>query len=1387
MAPLVEGLDDENIDEDDRMEEHEEQTGDETENMLDEEEEEEDECRVCRGPAEDGRPLLQPCKCSGSMGMVHQECLISWLEVTRGDGRCEICKTKFCFDPQYAENTPDRLPAHEVILGLSSRFLAKWLPLALRICFAIFLWLVVAPYLTNCLYLGWIIRPSSILTRQETILSDIVSGAVMGATIIISFLSLMSFADFLRVFWQQQPGAQQPEGDEQQQEGRENGADEENNEDEADGNASDDRIIEFIESNKKTINAETTLKVDITTEIDNTTIRDPSAVEQNDYETQIRNTDQGGGIAAGFNQNGERLRNSTGKEGDLDNLIAADFDQIGERLRNSATELRNLAMEREARQQNDLGERDLAGGDHNQADRGIDHVAPLADDNDDIRRRDIDDAEEFDYESDDGEMDDNADDDGEAWMDNDDDDNNEDDALPPFQPPGAGPIGDGVAFDPMDPVLQDDQVDMEINVALDELLGLRGPISTLVRNLLWLLAFNATYLGIFGFIPKTVGSVMYSSIINTTLCDNVLKSIPYVSSEDNNRTTVISLLSSLEEESVNSNTTFKLSDFATVTLGYLSMACFIVLSRYMMIAVQKAGKTFGNESTNTFQNLNDPPDFRRARRMQNMMEGRLGEAMNDLNDEDALGGIGDSIETVLDATVAIIKVCVLLFMKMFLLPLSLGLWLDASTVRLFGHDVAGRLAFAGGDLFSFILLHWVAGITFMLLVTVFLLQLREVAHPEILARLIRPQEPQPDLLGNLLHETVLTHMKRMLLSLAIYAPLLTLHVTLPVMIFHSSGLDSSFTFYQLNFYHLLTPKLQIPLELITFHLSMLALLERHKNTIGGLQHCWMKFMCRRMGLTEHILPRIVKTFELVGTKHVFTSNNQLGGFKVDQFFSTLAMKENDIDQFVMSNIDRTDNSIPQSSSTVLGEQQLNGERVLSIGVRSISLPVDEGAENKIIRIPTKIGRYRLRIEEDLLATQTVEETKISFYREIQGDEIKRPPEGWDDLGAGGAFVQGRWAWAKEQKSLIEASVAERAHFRSSSKERRSMSLIAKVVILIILSWFAVIFTGLAILSFPLAVGRSFYHLLRIPPQYIHDPLAFCIGAGFFFPSVSFLTRSINAVDGSLYHRCRQWLGRFRRPPGRKMSVVLESFLLWIAVAPLVLGLSYEFVAVKSPKWFLGEEFFLDWKTCAISWFMGTVVLNTWSILLYYKFFTRQFWSNVGNGILEPPLNEDGNPNPNGRNNDREDANAEIGLTWQGKQGRVARFFKIWRAVLLDWEWDAVDRTILIDEFARPTMKEIASALVGSSLSYQLVGYAFIMMFRLNQGGFILPLLGFVELGIFRKFLFRFCMVVHILFQIGSRSSSSFDRWFEAAHEAARDDRYLIGELLMNYNPEVQAH
>ncbi|CAN0282768.1 unnamed protein product, partial [Discosporangium mesarthrocarpum] len=50
------------------------------------------------------------------------------------------------------------------------------------------------------------------------------------------------------------------------------------------------------------------------------------------------------------------------------------------------------------------------------------------------------------------------------------------------------------------------------------------------------------------------------------------------------------------------------------------------------------------------------------------------------------------------------------------------------------------------------------------------------------------------------------------------------------------------------------PQLQIPVELVGFHLAMLAFLERYKNCIGEIQHAWLVVMCGKLGLTRYLLP-----------------------------------------------------------------------------------------------------------------------------------------------------------------------------------------------------------------------------------------------------------------------------------------------------------------------------------------------------------------------------------------------------------------------------------------------------------------------------------------------------------------------------------------------------
>ena len=52
-------------------------------------------CRICY---EETPPLLQPCKCKGTIGYVHEACVIHWLTISGLDGedvKCELCRTPY--------------------------------------------------------------------------------------------------------------------------------------------------------------------------------------------------------------------------------------------------------------------------------------------------------------------------------------------------------------------------------------------------------------------------------------------------------------------------------------------------------------------------------------------------------------------------------------------------------------------------------------------------------------------------------------------------------------------------------------------------------------------------------------------------------------------------------------------------------------------------------------------------------------------------------------------------------------------------------------------------------------------------------------------------------------------------------------------------------------------------------------------------------------------------------------------------------------------------------------------------------------------------------------------------------------------------------------------
>lgn len=87
-------------------------------------------CRICWGTEEEDHqklgeteefnPLISPCKCTGTMGLIHLKCLRGWLETKRQikvHGRqvilkfkkldCELCNSKFPFKISYNNEIVD--------------------------------------------------------------------------------------------------------------------------------------------------------------------------------------------------------------------------------------------------------------------------------------------------------------------------------------------------------------------------------------------------------------------------------------------------------------------------------------------------------------------------------------------------------------------------------------------------------------------------------------------------------------------------------------------------------------------------------------------------------------------------------------------------------------------------------------------------------------------------------------------------------------------------------------------------------------------------------------------------------------------------------------------------------------------------------------------------------------------------------------------------------------------------------------------------------------------------------------------------------------------------------------------------------------------------------
>jgi E3 ubiquitin-protein ligase MARCH6 len=392
----------------------------------------------------------------------------------------------------------------------------------------------------------------------------------------------------------------------------------------------------------------------------------------------------------------------------------------------------------------------------------------------------------------------------------------------------------------------------------------------MVRNAIWLNAFVAFYLAFVAFIPQVIGKRVVA-IVYPGLCSlsQGLVDMGYLSAFPayrNKYTTLLrQLLEAIPEVVTPPDVPIHYLDLVYIAMGYLASVAFIfVLAILFPVPETATLRRTPSVVPNPGRGVADPA------------------AMAQEDAETAAASTSSMYRVVctrIQRLAIITKVSLLLLLRILLLPLCQGLLLLATLgAQVLPFTVQDWAEFIAGNPIGMLSLSWVSGITFMLSMTITILQLREVLHPCYLARLIRPQEAHAELMHSLLQETAWVHMKRTATSCAVYTALQLLLVAAPLgcigaglrmaRIAHCRGgagggaaegvyamLSTWHTWHTWHTWYTF-PILQIPAELLALHLGYLTCLEKHKERLGkGMHHLLVK-SCGALGVSRLVLPHV---------------------------------------------------------------------------------------------------------------------------------------------------------------------------------------------------------------------------------------------------------------------------------------------------------------------------------------------------------------------------------------------------------------------------------------------------------------------------------------------------------------------------------------------------
>lgn len=545
-------------------------------------------------------------------------------------------------------------------------------------------------------------------------------------------------------------------------------------------------------------------------------------------------------------------------------------------------------------------------------------------------------------------------------------------------------------------------------------------------------------------------------------------------------------------------------------------------------------------------------------------------------------------------------------------------------------------------------------------------------------------------------------------------------------------------------------------------------------------------MCQKMGLTDYILPQSVSKFVLVGEKLIYTkalvdapSDNSEYKYKkktsiqIDSFWKELVDMYEPSNSYILDNLTRIADAPVYEEGITKGD----GQRVL--GHQAHIRIASQRHSKNVVKVPTAVGsfRFRLRCKQNKQrnSDSTNELPTIEVWKEVYGDVIARPP---CELGVGGAEVEKRWSWGDETPSDLEMGIAKRAYFTRCANPA---SLLMKLFVLIGFFWIQGLLLGCLALNVPLLLGRCMLDVLHLPERWLHDPSAFVVGSLTLYPLMNFLGSNVvrNGVS-NLAERVTTWFTSFYLPRSKeKVKTICITLTLFLGIIPFSVGTFYELcVGITGNNWSEFKTLFAGLSVTR-TWIPGAILFYGWFAMAYIGAFSRTFWTGLARGAAAAAA-------PNIENADAQEAE-EVQIedkpedSWQGKEGKIGQFLDVITQVMSQWEWDKVDPQVLLKETLYPVfLNVLMSNVIPVILLCIFIVVQKILFGSTPDGGLYIPILGIVSDEAFRMWIFRFWSVVIISAQLGLLYKAPLEKWYKAAHDAARDQRYLIGEVLLDY-------